>query len=113
MGSKAFAPKLQVARQFNVSKRSWKMTAVVLITVTFEPSAFTENGSPVTDAMEACSQAWKIIMDFVEKSDPEAELMNEAADKGTAKEAIHNLAEKGKEIAMADRPDRIRQIGTQ
>eukprot|EP01018_Ginkgo_biloba_P018502 Gb_23699 [translate_table: standard] len=125
----AFAPKLQVEGQFNVSKRSWKMTAVSLITVIIELSAFTENGSAVTDAMEACSQAWK-IMDFVEKSDPEAALVNEAADKvfyrlhktrkwlhyhlpftnspdkssGAAKEAIHNLAEKAKEIAMADRP---------
>eukprot|EP01018_Ginkgo_biloba_P018505 Gb_35007 [translate_table: standard] len=95
MDPKAFAPKLQVERQFNVSKRSWKMTAVSLITVIIELSAFTENGSAVTDAMEACSQAWQ-IMDFVEKSDPEAALINEAADKV--------FYQKGKEIAMADLP---------
>eukprot|EP01018_Ginkgo_biloba_P020536 Gb_33570 [translate_table: standard] len=130
MDPMAFAPELQVDRQLiNVTKRSWKMTAVSLITVIIELSSFTDNGSAVTDAMEACSQAWK-IMDFVEKSDPEAALVNEAADKvfyrlhktrkwlhyhlpltnstdktsEAAKEAIHNLAEKGKNIAMADRP---------
>eukprot|EP01018_Ginkgo_biloba_P020561 Gb_16495 [translate_table: standard] len=130
MDPMAFAPELQVERQLiDVTKRSWKMTAVSLITVIIELSAFTKNGSPMTDAMEACSQAWE-IRDFVEKSDLDVALVNEATNKifyhlhktwqwlhyhlpltnstdkssEATKEAIHNLVEKGKEIAIADRP---------
>eukprot|EP01018_Ginkgo_biloba_P019875 Gb_08420 [translate_table: standard] len=130
------AKKLLVERDFNVGKRSTKMIAVSLITVMIELSAFYEDQNPsfdipppdpVKDAIEACSQAWK-IMDLVENSDPETVLVNKAADRlfhnlkesrrwlgldipinksdertgEAAKLAIEILAEKGREIADAN-----------
>eukprot|EP01018_Ginkgo_biloba_P020537 Gb_33571 [translate_table: standard] len=81
MDPMAFSPELQVERQLiNMTKWSWKMAIVSLITIIIELSTFTKNRYVMIDAIEACSQEWK-IMDFVENSNLEAVLVNEAADK--------------------------------
>jgi hypothetical protein len=81
--------KLQFEKDFNMGKSSAKMTAVSLLTIIIELSAFYQEygGSPagpatdtVEHCIEACCEAWG-VMGFVENSDPEAALVSKQADR--------------------------------
>jgi hypothetical protein len=72
-----------------MGKTSAKMTAVSLLTIIIELSAFYQEygGSPagpatdtVEHCIEACCEAWG-VMGFVENSDPEAALVSKQADR--------------------------------
>jgi hypothetical protein len=61
-----------------VGKMSWKMRAVSLIHLMIYFYDGTDS-DVVNDCIEACRQAW-CFMDMVDRSDPEAKLVSEAAD---------------------------------
>ncbi|GLJ41080.1 hypothetical protein SUGI_0850690 [Cryptomeria japonica] len=74
---------LAAEEQFtDMNTKSWKMTAVSLLSiiVQFSPNC-AESGRVINDCLEAYSQAWEII-DFVEEADTEDDgITSEAADK--------------------------------
>lgn len=81
--------KSQFEKDFNTGKSSSKMTAVSLLTIIIELSAFYQEyggypAGPAADTVEhcieACCEAWG-IMELVENSDPEAALVNKQADR--------------------------------
>ncbi|XP_057827740.2 uncharacterized protein LOC131039104 [Cryptomeria japonica] len=120
--------RLQVERELDVRKFSWKMSAISIIAVIIELSAFTHDEAEakimLKRGIEACSQAWN-IMEVVENNAIETVELSIEADEiferlqkkhkwleyslplsrpvdkspAAAKAAIQNLVEKGKEIA--------------
>jgi len=77
--------KLQIQKDFNREKSSAKITAVSLVTIIVELSAFYQKydgssvGYVIEQCIKGCSEAWE-IMSLVENVDPEAAVVNKQAD---------------------------------
>jgi hypothetical protein len=64
-----------------LGKKSWKMRAVSLMYCMIHVSEYCTNSDVINDAINVYCQAWD-FMDFVDSSDPEANLVSLAADRG-------------------------------
>lgn len=80
--------KLQIQKDFNREKSSAKITAVSLVSIIIELSAFYQQcdgvsvgyaGETVEECIKGCSEAWE-IMSLFENEDPEAAVVNKQAD---------------------------------